>query len=189
MKTFMTVACLFLTACCAYGADDAKPTIKVAADGYPFGHDTPEGAACDLARAFIERDTTLFTNTRLRSYGPAEYDEFLTNIIASMKSEAAKAEPSPEGPKTLAKVFAARYLSKNGPASFGYAAYGFQSVMFVDVKALLYNGGHFLCRTLVIKDKDGKWYADPLPIGLLSTGLNDESASQQDFTDVYEVQK
>jgi hypothetical protein len=44
---------------------------------------------------------------------------------------------------------------------------------------------------MVIKDKDGKWYVHPMPgvSPLLSTGLNDESASKQDFSETYEVQK
>ena len=31
-----------------------KPKLKVVADGFPAGHATPEGVACDLARAFID---------------------------------------------------------------------------------------------------------------------------------------
>jgi len=192
MKTFTTLACIILTACCAFAADDAKPKIKVAADGFPSGHDTPEGIACDLARAFIKRDTTLLTNTCIRLYGPADYTAFLTNAVAGMKTEAARKEPSPGGPKSMAKVFAARHLSKNGPASYGYASFDFQDIMFVDVGVLLYDGNHSLNRTLVIKDRDGKWYAHPLPTagsGLLGTGLNDESASEKDFLAAYEVQK
>ena len=191
MRNF-TIACVVLTACCALGADDAKTKIKVAADGFPSGHDAPEGAACDLARAFIRRDTTLFTSTCIRRYGPADYAEFLTATVADMQAEAAKEEPSPSGPKSLGKVFAARHLSKDGPASFGYASFGFQDVMFVDVGVFLHDGGHSLIRTLVVKDKDGKWYAHPLPTagsGLLGVGLNKESASEQDFSKAYEVQQ
>jgi len=64
--------------------------------------------------------------------------------------------------------------------------------MFVDVGVLLQSGKHSLNRTLVIKDRDGRWYAHPLPTagsGLLGEGLNDESASEKDFTDAYEIQK
>jgi hypothetical protein len=40
---------------------------------------------------------------------------------------------------------------------------------------------------LVIKAKDDKWYVHPLPKAhqLLSAGLNDEKASEKDFTDAY----
>jgi hypothetical protein len=192
MKTFTTIVCIILTACCAFAADDVKPKIKVAADGFPSGHDTPEGVACDLARAFINRDTTLLTNTCIRPYGPADYVEFLTNTVAGMKAEATKKEPSPGGPKSIGKVFAARRLSKNGPASYGYATFSFQDIMFVDVGVFLHNGERSLNRTLVIKDRDGKWYAHPLPTagsGLLGDGLDDESASKKDFSEAYEVNK
>jgi len=191
MKTLSTIACAFLMAYCVFAADD-KTKIKVAADGFPSGHDTPEGIACDLARAFIKRDTTLFTNTCVRLYGPADYAEFLANTVAGMKAEAAKKEPSPRGPKSIGKVFRARYLSKNGPASYGYATFSFEDVMFVDVGVFLHNGERSLNRTLVIKDRDRKWYAHPLPTagsGLLGAGLNDESTSQKDFSEAYDVQK
>jgi hypothetical protein len=41
--------------------------------------------------------------------------------------------PSPRGPKSIGKLFAAHYFSKFGPASYGYAGFGFPDVMFVDV--------------------------------------------------------
>jgi hypothetical protein len=198
MKIFSIIACIGLVACGAFAADDikGKPTLKVAADGLPEGHETPEGAACDLARAFIKRDDALFTKTCIRLYaggkGPEDYAKFLQSTVESMKAEAAKAEPSPGGPKSIGKVFAARHLSKNGPASFGYAAFGFLDIMFVDVGVLLQNGERRLNRTLVIKDKDGKWYVDPLPTagsGLLGDGLGEEPASKKDSSEAYEIRK
>ena len=43
----------------------------------------------------------------------------------------------------------------------------------------------------IIMDKDGKWYVHPAPdvSPLLSAGLNDEDASERDFSDAYEIQK
>ena len=35
-----------------------KPKLRVSTDGLPGGHDTPEGAACDLARSFIRHYET-----------------------------------------------------------------------------------------------------------------------------------
>lgn len=198
MKMLTAIAFLTLAACSFAAEDpvDAKPKIDVAADGFPTGQETPEGAACDLARAFINRDDVLFSKTCIRAHsgGAAkdEYASFLKDTIKSIKEEAAKKEPSPEGPKSIGKVFAARHLSKNGPASFGYAAFGFKDIMFVDVGAFLHNGERNVNRTLVIKDKDDKWYVHPLPDagqGLLSAGLNDESSSKKDFTEVYEIKK
>jgi hypothetical protein len=172
-----------------------KPKLRVAADGFPSGHDTPEGVAADLARAFMRRDVALFSSTCIRLYaggdGPAQYAEFLRTTSESIRLEAAKKEPSPNGPKAIGKVYAARHFSKDGPASYGYATFHFQDVMFVDVGVYLQNGARALNRTMVIKDKDGKWYVHPMPDAspLLSMGLNDESASTQDFSEVYDVQK
>ena len=109
-----------------------------------------------------------------------------------MAKEAAKKDPSPSGPKAIGKTFAARHLSHDGPVSYGSASFGFQDIMFVDVGVFLHDGAHSLVRTLVIKDKDGKWYAHPLPnagSGLLCEGLNEESPSEKDFSEAYEVQK
>ena len=55
--------------------------------------------------------------------------------------------------------------------------------MFVDVAALLQNGGTQLCRTLVVKTKQGKWVVDPQPeqTPQLSEGLDDESPSTREF--------
>jgi hypothetical protein len=173
----------------------AKPKLQVAADGFPSGHDTPEGAASDLARAFIRRDTALFSSTCIRVYGggsgSAAYAKFLRDTVENMKQEAAKKEPSPYGPKAIGKVFAARHFAKEGPASYGYATFDFQDVMFVDVGVYLQNGERAMNRTMVIKDRDGKWYVHPMPDAspLLSAGLNDEKPSVQDFTEVYDVQK
>jgi hypothetical protein len=196
MKTLTTHLCILSVVICSLAADKAaKPKLKVAADGFPASQDTPEGAASDLARSFIKRDVALFTNTCIRPFGGGQartnYQEFLDSTIQGMKEEAAKKEPAPSGPKAIAKVFAARHLSKNGPASYGYAMFGFEDVMFVDVGAVLQNGKRFLNRTLVIKRKDGKWYVHPSPDtdSLLSAGLNDETDSKQDFSDAYEIQK
>jgi hypothetical protein len=62
--------------------------------------------------------------------------------------------------------------------------------MFVDIGVYLRNGERAMNRTLVIKDKDGKWYVHPDPSAspLLGDGLNEEKASVEDLTDVYELE-
>jgi len=191
-----TLICLLAVISFSFTAAAAeKSKIKVAEDGFPTGHETPEGAACDLARAFITHDVSAFNRTCVRLYagtGPKDYAAFLRSTAESMKAEAARKEPSPSAPKSIGKTFAARHLSSDGPASYGYASFGFQDIMFVDVGVFLHGGGHYLNRTLVIKDRDGKWYAHPLPSagsGLLSKGLDEESPSQKDFSEVYDMQK
>ena len=170
----------------------AKPRLKVARDGFPTGQATPEGAAGDLARAFMTRDATLFRNTCIRPYGSGQarvdYVAYLDGVADHLKQ--AKGNSSPDDPTKIARVFAARHLSKDGPASYGYASFDFQDVMFVDIEVILQSGNKYLRRTLVIQDKDRKWYTHPVPnvSPLLSYGLSDESPSVQMFTDVYDVE-
>jgi len=196
LRTLALFICILVTGFCMASADQTvKPKLKVASDGFPIGHDTPEGAACDLARAFIKHDVGLFVSRCIQPSGVGksrdDYAAFLKSTAESIKQEAAKAEPSPGGPKAIGKVFAARHLTMDGPASMGYAVFGYLDVMFVDVGVFLQNGDHALNRTLVIKGSDGKWYADPNPAAdpLLSMGLNKESPSQQDFSEAYDIQK
>lgn len=176
-----------LFSCTSSQGQATKPRLKVASDGLPSGHATPEGAASDVVRALINRDEKLFSSTCVRVYGggngAAAYTQFLRETIQNIRQEAAKKVPSPGGPKSIGKLFAARHLSKSGPASYGYAVFGFQDVMFVDVGLNLYNGERSMMRTLVIKDKDGKWYAHPDPAvsPLLSDGLDEEKPSVRDF--------
>jgi len=110
--------------------------------------------------------------------------------MENIRQEAARKTPSPRGPKSIGKVFAARHLSKTGPVSYGYAGFGFQDIMFVDVGIYLYNGDRSMMRNVIIKDRDGKWYVHPAPSVslLLCEGLDDEKESVLDLTDVYELE-
>ncbi len=172
-----------------------KPKITVAADQFPTGQDTPEGVATDLARVFIHHDVKSYQAICVRSHGANElrgrYTEFLKGAADYMRKQAVAAEKSPDDPKRILKVFAARHLTRNGPASYGYAAFDFQDVMFVDVRVLLNDDTEFVNRTLVIKDRDGRWYVHPTPniSPLLSAGLYDESASSIVFSQVYKLSK
>ena len=199
-RFFKSLAAIMVCAsplmCCATASSQtAKLKLLVAADGFPNGHDTPEGVACDVMRALINRDEKLFLATAIKpfSLGAAgvEYSKFLQDTVKNIRTEAVKKVPSSGGPKQIEKLFAARHLGRNGPASYGYAAFGFQDVMFVDVGILLYDGERGMNRTLVIKDKDGKWYADPDPEAspLLADGLDLEKPSTQDFSEVYTVER
>ena len=53
--------------CGAAGRQTAKPKLKVAADGLPGGHDTPEGVACDLARS---------SSIGMRNFSPPRPSDF-----------------------------------------------------------------------------------------------------------------
>ena len=122
--------------------------------------------------------------------GREAYSKFLQRTAENIKAEAAKKQPSPQGPKSIGKVFAARHLSKSGPVSYGNAAFGFEDIMFVDVGVYLQNGESAMNRTMVIKDRDGKWYVHPDPYvsPLLSDGLNEEDNSVLDITDTYQLE-
>jgi hypothetical protein len=172
-----------------------KPMLKVGADGWPSGHDTAEGAACDLVRALINRDEKLFCSACIRLYvggkGPDRYAQFLTETVQNIRKEAARKNPSPRGPRKIAKVFAARHLTLSGPSSFGYAAFDFRDLMFVDADLDLYNGEKSSMRLLVIRDRDGKWYVHPAPnvTPLLCQGLDQEKPSTVELSDAYDLQK
>lgn len=193
----LMAAGLGIAGCAVGGGTNGEPlpAVAVAADGYPTGRETPEGAACNLARAFINRDAALFERTCLKPYGSgkarARYEAFLTRTAAAIRSESTRPEPSSAGPKGIARVFAARHLSQSGPASYAFAAHGFRDVMFVDVGTVRHDGTKYLNRTLVVRDEAGEWYVHPLPDcdPLLSAGLNDEDESRSDFRDVYRVRE
>lgn len=164
-----------------------EPAAGVVKDVFPAGTGTPEGAACDLARAFIHNDSALFLATCIEPYGSADTrqtrHQFLQSVVVQMKLDPTGSSPSPDSPKSIAKCFAARRFSKGMAVTGEAAAYGFQDVMFVDVSALLQNGTTQLCRTLVIKNKQGKWMVDPQPeiVPEVSTGLDDEAPSTQEL--------
>ncbi|MGC4047832.1 MAG: hypothetical protein QM758_28895 [Armatimonas sp.] len=152
---------------------------------FPQGNKLAEGVACDLARAFIQYDAALLVKTcvspNIYGTGPArkQYESFLKEIQRQMSLERAKKKPSPGGPKQIQRVFAVRSLSRNGPASYGYAVLGLKDVRFVDVEVLLHSGRHVLNRTLVLQLSDSTWRVHPLPTlsPMLSTGLNEEKPS------------
>jgi hypothetical protein len=172
-----------------------KPTIKVQADGFPAGHDTPEGAACDLARSFIKRDVKLFEATCDKRFtkgeGGEKYKAFLKKTAESITEESQRQQPSPDGPKTIAKVFASRHLSDPHGHQLAFVEYDFHEIKFVDVGLIQHNGKRYLNRTFVLKDDKGKWFVHPLPSSCptISAGLNKESDSKIDFAEVYHVEK
>lgn len=189
LKSWFIAILALLVGSHAFAVDPAAtPPVTMAKDNFPVGSDTPEGAACDLARAFIHDDAALFLAACVEPYGSPEakaaYHKFLQDTVVQMKMEIPGSTPAPESPHSIAKCFAARHLSQPGPAAYGRATFGFQDVVFVDVRALLQNGDTQLCRTLVIKNALGKWVVDPQPeqAPLLSAGLDDESPSTQEFS-------
>jgi hypothetical protein len=193
-RNIVTCMVVLLSFVVAAGAA-AKAKLKLADDGFPTGQNTPEGAATDLVRAFMQSNAALLQSICIRPYGDgqsrSDYSGYLAGVIAHLQQDKERETPSLDSPSRITKVFAARHLSNNGPVSYASAAFDFQDLMFVDVEVLLRNGKQHLRRTLVIKDTDGKWYVHPVPdvSPLLSSGLYDEGPSVQMFSDVYKVEK
>lgn len=159
----------------------AGPSSYAAKDGFPSGSGSPEGAACDLIRAFIFSDVDLLKETCIKRYPPAEkrYEDFLGMIIRGTEEDKQRKVPHPKNPTSILKLFAARHLSEKGPVSYGYTILNLQDVMFVDVVTQLGDKTRFVNRTMVVKTSQGKWRVHPCPTidPLLSRGLNEESES------------
>src|SRR6476660_4663005 len=106
MKKLIIPVLLCLLAGVSYAEEPAvKPKLKVNRDGFPWGQETPEGAACDLARAFIRHDVVLQAMVCDQPYGSGpgrrKYECYLSAKIDEIKREAEKKTPSPEGPKAI----------------------------------------------------------------------------------------
>jgi hypothetical protein len=154
-------------------------------NAFPTGLDTPEGAACDLARAFIECDVDWFLEVCVLPLGSGqtgeEYQDFLDQVAGGFEGEREQSTPSPYGPKRLIRTYKARALSLSGPASYGDVVMNLNDIKFVDVITELHSGETFKARTLVLQDRNGAWRVLPCPdvYPLLSAGLNDEANSTE----------
>lgn len=195
MRQYAIVLSTLLSSATIAAAAPSKPVIEVGADGFPGGHKTPKGVAADLARAFIRNNQTLFRSTCMPPFqgGEArkEYAKFINDTAKTIAQQKKASTPSPYGPKSINEVYAARHLSMDGPASYGYSVFGFRDVEFVDVSVTLRDGETSMNRTFVIEDAKGNWFVDPIPTASpnLSAGLNQETPSTQDFETVYTVVK
>ncbi len=173
--------------------EDVVPSSDLSAataapDGFPTGQQTPEGAACDLARSFINADAELFKSVCLSwkaGESGEQYTAFIEEMAARMNAMQGQSLEQFGGPKEITTCFKARHLSKNGPGSYGFAVMNLMDVMFVDVIADTWEGSTFMSRTLVVMRADQNWYAVPRIdlFPLLSTGLNSESDSTVEWDD------
>lgn len=175
-------------------AEDVAPSPDLSAetnaspDGFPTGQQTPEGAACDLARSFINADAELFKSVCLSwkaGESGEQYTAFIEDMAARMNSMQGQSLEQFGGPKEITTCYEARHLSNNGPGSYGFAVMNLMDVMFVDVIADTWEGSPFMSRTLVVMRSDQNWYAVPRTdlFPLLSTGLMSESDSTAEWND------
>lgn len=161
---------------------NAVPPAAPAEIPWPRGDDTPEGIACDLARAFITGDDALFLASCVEARGEferPEYAKFLRDTVAQIKEARRTGLERNHGPKKIVKLFIARPLSRSGPNSYVHAANIGKDIRFVDVICDLHGGGTLASRTLVLQKTSGDWLAIPMPesFPFLSDGLNDEPDS------------
>jgi hypothetical protein len=174
----------FLLCVAAY----AQKEYKTAGDGFPTGSNTPEGAACDAVRGYLNSDHELWLSTTAPAYiygdknNPEgakqveQYEEFKEKMVKKIKENA----KNPDLPKMkILKVYKARNFSLNGPGSMAYALFKLSGNMFVDILVDMGNEKTQTVRYQVLADKDKKWFFNPRPdlSRLLSMGLNKESKS------------
>lgn len=154
-------------------------------DGFPTGNETPEGAATDLMRAFINRDAELFHQRRwvisCEGYNdPANaYTNFLAHMPKPITTKANKNVSASSDSQRIGKVYAARVSSKfsgqNLESSKLLGVMGHEA--FVDVVTIGENETHYLSRISVSQNADRKWCA---AFGSLH---DHESESTTDFTE------
>jgi len=159
------------------------PSIALASDGFPTGRTTPEGVACDFARTFINVDADALLALVVPPLGngesATEYQAFLDDISAQTREQQARNPADRNAPKRITECYAARPLSRSGPASVAYAVFDYYDLLFVDVVIEECSGNLFTCRTLALMNKDGVWSVLPAPeyYPMLAMGLNEEPDS------------
>lgn len=167
-----------------YGVDEAGEqgtgiTYEIAADGFPTGSTSPEGAACDAARALVERDGEMLREASIDAFGSehqkAAYERALTEAADTLEDEAV----APEG---IVRVFDARLPTMAAPRAEMYARYGVLDVRFVDV-VLDYGEEERVARTLVARTPEKGWgvVVEPGIYPEISEGLAQESESLIEF--------
>lgn len=153
-------------------ADDPPQPVHAKADACPSGIATPEGVAADMVRAFIDRDSKVFNNSRYirmcegRDNPAKYYAAFLENASFANGSEVFNIDDLPNPLQRISKVFSARSVAPPDEASKAtwqqsLAFMSLEDRMFVDVVAVDSTGTEFVHRTVVEKHVGGAWFAVP----------------------------
>jgi len=193
ITTLFVFATLF--AAVSANAQINNTVLQMGKDGLPAGNSSPEGAASDLIHAHMLHDAYLFNMACVPPYGGSKvqdmYIKYIKRMTLVLKRDAKLKTKAPDDIQSIDTVYAARHLTKAGPASYAYSALNDRDVEFVDIGVTQVDGRKTLRRVLVIQTSDGKWYAHPLPTlsPLLSDGLRDETISTQDFREAYNLKK
>ena len=164
-KTIMVVAALgFL--------GFARRDIVIAADPeerIPTSHESPEGIAVDLVRAYVLRDFDAFNDARTKSFcegrtDPVNFYVMFRNYTTLFKDGEPFREVSAlSSPGRIVRVHSALPLTTAKQREIASEfAHGWPEPTLVDVIIEDRQGNEFLHRTIVVKSKnDGLWYARP----------------------------
>lgn len=175
------IALVFVCAGICTASDTAK-------EEFPSGGSTPEGIACDLARAvYIKPNREALVAASIGHYGGPDinykYDAAMVGLFEYIRLNQSAENSEGKSSGELEKLYRSRSLNKKGSASYGYAVYNFHDIKFVDVQIKLPNKGSIIYRVLVVKNQNGKWSAHPCPHvdPLLCEGLSEEKPSSVEF--------
>ncbi|MEO1129201.1 MAG: hypothetical protein AAFX05_05755 [Planctomycetota bacterium] len=146
----------------------------LAEDGYPTGRSTPEGAAADLTRAFVENDFEQFLAVAVEPFGEGESLQCYQTYYEGM-------EPRVKVPfvDRIVEMYESRPLRNPVAQPLAETLLGATDIRFCDVVFARLTGAEMLQRTLVVQMPDGEWRAIIKPDCFpdLFEGLFDETDS------------
>ena len=141
---------------------------------FPFGQNSPEGAACDYMRAFIKDDHRLFHERRIKvgCEGWADpgiaYQHFRAFEPLQDDSANHHGRRSNQRPMRIEKVFSARKLGLVGTDRISLMLnYGALESRFVEIITSANDGTRFLSRIQVMQSGDwSQGSQDPIATGI-----------------------
>ncbi len=128
---------------------------------------TPEAAAEELVRSYIELDAHRFRRACARPFGDprtrAQYERFVDGAEAEIR-RARAGGLAPEGaPVDLIAVRPASELPSTFRTAAAYDAMANRGAVLVEVEAYLAGRGIETSRVIVLRDSGGQWGAAPRP--------------------------
>lgn len=137
------------------------PAIATPAPQLPSGNSTPEGAAVDLARAFIQSDAATFRALCWNAGGkpPQHYQRFIESVARDIEDAKKLGRQVGGASFSISKVFKARDCRLKDSAFLECCtAFGVLDVRLVDIETPLW-GRACRIRTLVVRQQsDQRWY-------------------------------
>ncbi len=128
---------------------------------------TPEAAAAELVRAYINLDPQRFQRAVARPFGDSRTRDHYKRFVAGAAEELRRARQSgfpPDGaPVELLEVRPARDLPSTYRSPAAYDQMANRTAVLVEVEAYLAGRGVQTSRVLVLKDSAGRWGAAPRP--------------------------